>query len=144
MTGLFHNPFSSAESSAGDQYLDLSACAAAIMCLRKRPGGPTADKVHDDTDRQAPHRETCIADHCLAGENTRYSRTRFSLRQDGREQMRQYLSTTDVNNKPRVFRLRNLRAPVNRRSTVELLCDAIESLMAQYVPRSSPTYDVYG
>lgn len=55
----------------------------------------------------------------------------------------QCANTTGVN-EPRVFRLRNLPADVNRLSAVELLCDLIHGPMAQCVPISLLAYDVDG
>lgn len=51
-------------------------------------------------------------------------------------------NTGNVNNKPRVFRLRNLPAHVDRLSAVELLCGSIDGISAQDVRISSLAYDV--
>lgn len=51
-------------------------------------------------------------------------------------------TTSGINNKPRVFRVRNLPAHVDRLSAVELLCGSISDITAQDVRISSLAYDV--
>lgn len=54
----------------------------------------------------------------------------------------QMSTTSGVNNKPRVFRVRNLPEHVDRLLAVELLCDSIDDIAAQDVRISSLAYDV--
>lgn len=51
-------------------------------------------------------------------------------------------ATSGINKKPRVFRVRNLPAHVDRLSAVELLCESINDITAQDVRISSLAYDV--
>ncbi|KAG8163153.1 hypothetical protein KVR01_007631 [Diaporthe batatas] len=53
----------------------------------------------------------------------------------------QYANTSDVKVKPRVFRVRNLPAHVDRLSAVELLCQSIDGVTAQDIRLSSLAYD---
>ncbi|KAJ0108485.1 hypothetical protein J7T55_002089 [Diaporthe amygdali] len=54
----------------------------------------------------------------------------------------QHDNSSSVNVKPRVFRVRNLPAHVDRLSAVELLCQSINGITAQDVRLSSLAYDV--
>lgn len=54
----------------------------------------------------------------------------------------QHDNSSIVNVKPRVFRVRNLPAHVDRLSAVELLCQSIDGITAQDVRLSSLAYDV--